>query len=249
MTEFQIKIAGQTVTVRAMFDSTKEFCREYLCDGPADFTVQIDMTDIAFEREKSAREDALEGISPRHFPDTYLETIAVQRKVVEGLFDYDCLLFHGSVVAVDGAAYLFTAKSGTGKSTHTRLWREVFGERAVMVNDDKPVLKFTDSGVLVYGTPWNGKHGLGENICVPLKALCILERGEENRIRPIRAKEALLILMQQSNRPRNPRLMPKYMELLDKLAGNVEFYALACNMDPEAARLAHRVMSGKERNQ
>lgn len=249
MTEFQIKIAGQTVTVRAMFDSTKAFCRDYLCEAPADFAVQTDLADIAFEREKSAREDALEGIPPRVFSDAYLETIAVQRKVVENLFDYDCLLFHGSVVAVDGMAYLFTAKSGTGKSTHTRLWREVFGDRAVMVNDDKPVLKFTDRGVLVYGTPWNGKHGLGENICVPLKALCILERGEENRICTIRAKEALLMLMQQSNRPRNARRMPKYMDLIDKLAGNVEFYRLACNMDPEAARLAHRVMSGKEANE
>ena len=249
MTEFNIKIAGRSVAVHAMFDSTKRFCADYLCDGQADFAVEINMTDINFEREKSAREDALEGIPPRNFSDAYLETIAVQRKVVEGLFEHDCLLFHGSVVAVDGEGYLFTAKSGTGKSTHTRLWREVFGERAVMVNDDKPVLKFTDNGVLAYGTPWNGKHRLGGNICVPLKAVCILERGEENRITPIPAKEALLMLMQQSNRPRNPQLMPKYMELIDKLAGNVEFYRLACNMDPEAARLAYRIMSGKEQNQ
>jgi hypothetical protein len=75
----------------------------------------------------------------------------------------------------------------------------------------------------------------------------ILERGEENRIRPIPAKEALLMLMQQSNRPRNPKLMPKYMELIDALARKTSFYRLACNMEPDAARVAYETMSGKER--
>ena len=248
MTEFLIRIAGHTVAVRAMFDSTKEYCRDYLCDGEADFTVQTDMSDIAFEREKSAREDALEGLPPRDHTDTYLETIAVQRKIVEGLFEYDALLFHGSVVAVDGEAYLFTAKSGTGKSTHTRLWRELFGARAVMVNDDKPILRFDDGGVQVCGNPWNGKHHLGENICRPLKAVCVLGRGEENRIWKIAPREALLMLMQQSNRPRDPRLMPKYMELIDTMTRRVDFYRLECNMEPEAALVAYRAMSGKEEN-
>ena len=231
-----------------MFDSTQEFCRDYLCSGPADFLVQTDMADIAFEREKSAREDKLEGLPVRSYSDQYLETIAVQRKIVEELFAYNTLLFHGSVIAVDGRAYLFTAKSGTGKSTHTRLWREVFGSRAVMVNDDKPLLGITAEGILAYGTPWNGKHHLGENICVPLKAICILERGTENRIRDISPKEALTMLVQQSNRPRNPRLMGKYLELLDTMTRQTAFYRLECNMELDAARLAHEVMSGERNN-
>lgn len=244
MTQFQIQIVGHTVDVRAQFDSTREFCKDYLCTGEADFSIKINMDDIAFEREKSAREDEIEGLPVRNYSDSYLETIAVQRKIVEHLFEYDCLLFHGSVVAVDGEGYLFTAKSGTGKSTHTRLWRELFGARAVMVNDDKPVLKFANEGVLVYGTPWNGKHRLGENICVPLKAVCVLERGAENRIRKITAKEALSMLIQQSNRPRRAQLMPKYLEMIDALARNAAFYRLECNMEPEAARLSYEAMSG-----
>ena len=155
------------------------------------------------------------------------------------------LRFHGSVVAVDGEGYLFTAKSGTGKSTHTRLWREVLGDRAVMVNDDKPFLCFSESGVLVCGSPWNGKHRLGANLTVPLKAVCILERGEENRIRSIAPKEALTMLVQQSNRPRAAQLMPKYLELLDRLAQGTDFYRLQCNMDPEAARIAYDTMKKK----
>lgn len=248
MNEFQIQIAGKIASVRALFDSTKVFCRDYLHNGPADFLVQTNMDDIAFEREKSARENELEGLPIQAYSDQYLETIAVQRKIVDELFVHDTLLFHGSVVAVDGHAYLFTAKSGTGKSTHTRLWREVFGSRAVMVNDDKPLLRISAESILVYGTPWNGKHHLGENICVPLKAICILDRGEKNRIREIAPKEALPMLVQQSNRPRNPRLMEKYLELLDAMTRQTAFYHLECNMESDAARLAHEVMSGERKS-
>jgi hypothetical protein len=179
----------------------------------------------------------------REHSDAYLEITAVQRKIVEELVGFDVLLFHGSVVAVDGGAYLFTAKSGTGKSTHTRLWREVLGDRAVMINDDKPLLMIGKEQVTVYGTPWNGKHRLGANIVVPLKAICILERGVENRIAKISAGEALRMLLQQSNRPANTILLPKYMELVDRVADSVCFYRLQCNMDLEAAQVAFGTMS------
>ena len=242
MTNFTLTVAGIPAAVTCQFDTTPAFCGPYLCGTAPAFSVTLTPADIALEREKSAREDALEGLPPREYSDAYLETIALQRKLAEAFFDRDILLFHGSVVAVDGEAYLFTAKSGTGKSTHTRLWREMLGEKAVMVNDDKPFLEIGDRGITVHGSPWNGKHGLGTNISVPLKAICILERGEENQIRPITAQQALTMLVQQSNRPQNPAKMPKYLELLDKLANNVEFYYLKCNMHPEAAQVAYEAM-------
>lgn len=243
MTVFTIQIAGRNITVYALHGSTLRFCSNYLSAEKPEYSIIITPEDIRLEREKSIREALVEGVEPIEHSDAYLETTAVQRKLAEKLFDYDTVVFHGSVVAVDGVGYLFTAKSGTGKSTHTRLWREVFGGRAVMVNDDKPFLRCTENGVLVYGSPWNGKHHLGENICVPLKAVCILERGEGNRIERISPAAALPMLLQQSNRPMRPNLMPKYMELIDKLAQNVEFYRLHCNMDPQAAMTAYEAMS------
>ena len=242
MRNFTLTVAGVSAAVTCQFDTTPAFCGPYLCTSTPAFSATLTPADIALEREKSAREDALEGLPPREYSDAYLETIALQRKLAEAFFDHDILLFHGSVVAVDGEAYLFTAKSGTGKSTHTRLWREMLGERAVMVNDDKPFLEIRDGGIIVHGSPWNGKHGLGINLSVPLKAICILERGEENQIRPITAQHALPMLVQQSNRPQDPAKMPKYLELLDKLAKNVEFYHLKCNMHPEAAKVAYEAL-------
>lgn len=245
MTEFITRFANQTAQIKALYPSTRTHCKDYLSDNAVpDFHIQITPQDITYERQKSAREDELEGNPIRNLPDSYLEITAVQRKLAEQLFAYDTLLFHGSVVAVDGQAYLFTAKSGTGKSTHTRLWREVFGERAVMINDDKPFLKAEQEGIRVYGSPWNGKHGLGTNTSAPLKSICILKRGNENTIRQIAAKDALFMLMQQSHRPMQPQLMPKYMELLDRIAKGVTFYEMSCNMDPEAARIAYEGMCG-----
>ena len=98
---------------------------------------------------------------------------------------------------------------------------------------------------MVYGSPWNGKHHLGTNIAVPLKAICLLEQGRENRIRPMTAREMLPVLLQQSHRPADRRKLVKYLELLDRLAGNVAFYRMECNMDPEAAKVSYEAMSGE----
>lgn len=240
MTRFKVKIVRQVFEILANFESTKAFCREYLTEEKPDFQLELSLGDIACEREKMPPE---EKPKDGDFPDAFLETLLLQRKVTEALFDQDVLLFHGSVIAVDGKAYLFTATSGTGKSTHTRLWRELLGSRAVMVNDDKPYLSIGEAGVIAHGSPWNGKHGLGSNIAVPLKAICILERGIENGIRQIAPKEALLMLMQQSSRPMERGKLPRYLDLLDCLARNVRFYRLTCNLEPEAAALAYRVMA------
>ena len=248
MIDFVIGVAGRTAKVSAMFESTRNFCAAYLCDAIPDFEIAVSPEDIAFEREKSVQTDLQEGKNPRNYTDAYLETIAVQRKISEALFEYDVILFHGSVVAVDGCAYLFTAKSGTGKSTHTALWRQAFGERAVMINDDKPFLHIGADAAMVFGSPWMGKHGLGGNISAPLKAICILERGEENKIRRIDAKSAVPMLLQQSNRPMNRQLLGKYLQLLDELSGQVSFFKMACNMDVQAAEMACQAMHGKDDN-
>lgn len=224
----------------------KDFFRDYIFSGIPDFSVEITCDDIMLEREKCAREDLAEGLPIRTMTDAQLEATAIQRKIAEKLFDHDTLVFHGSVIAVDGEAYLFTAKSGTGKSTHTALWRSIFSDRAVMINDDKPFLQIKQDRVLAFGSPWNGKHGLGTNISAPLKAICILERGMENRIREIPAKETLFMLLQQSNRPMDKSKMPIFMELLDRLSQRVRFYRMQCNMDPEAAMMSYEAMSERK---
>ena len=235
------KIADKVVEVNSIYDEVHEYCSDYQTDEPADYSVTTTQADIDFEREKSAHEDEIEGIPVRHFSDSYLEELAVYRKIAEKMLDYDTILFHGSVVAVDDVGYLFTAKSGTGKSTHTRLWREYFGDRAVMVNDDKPLLHIADT-VTAYGTPYNGKHRLGTNISVPLKAICILTRSADNHIEPITREQVYTMLLQQVYRPADMLKMAKTLELVDRLADSVKLYQLGCNMDISAAKIAYEGM-------
>ena len=267
MENFTIRLAGQYFTIGPVCDYIREYCKDYIvadvtgqsgiADGDTEYTssgvgdittesvtrIRITQSDIDFEREKSAREDIKESIPIRRFSDAYLETLAVYRKIADCLLSCDTLLFHGSVIAVDGEGYLFTAKSGTGKSTHTRLWREYFGERAVMVNDDKPLLRITDSGVTVYGTPWDGKHRLSTNIAVPLKGICILTRNAKNHIEPVEPHAVYPLIVQQTNRSLSADGMKHTLSLIDRMLHVVPVYRLGCNMDIEAARVAYEGMN------
>lgn len=227
--------------IHSIHHSVHRLCHAYLTEEPADFTVETTPADIERERTQSQREDRLAGKPEKHLSDAYLEELAVYRMIAERMPDYGTLLFHASAVAVDGWCYMFLAPSGTGKSTHTRLWREVFGDRALMVNDDKPLVSVGED-VVVHGTPWNGKHHLGANVSVPLKAMCLLERGTANSITPVSSSEAFSLLLPYMYRPAVPQGLMKALELLRSLASQARLYRLVCNMERDAATTAFEGM-------
>ena len=233
MEPFVMEIAGFAVGVEPLFESTRMYCREYWTDREPEFHVTVKREELVQEQELLNIEADEEGLKRRKFSDMFLERSVIQRRVAENLAQQDVLLMHGSTVAVDGRAYLFTAPCGTGKSTHTRLWREVFGDRAVMVNDDKPFLKLTGDAVLACGSPWTGKHGIGTNVCVPLGGICILSRGRENIIRPAVPEQVEEFLRSQCFPPQG----------LEKLLDRVRIWQMECTKDPEAAVIAHGTMS------
>ena len=237
------RLAGHTIKIESLYSQVHTLCAAYRVEDDAEYCITTAPADIAYERQRSARADELEGAAVREHADPYLETLAVYRKLAQLLVQDDILLMHGAVVAVDGQAYLFTAKSGTGKSTHTQLWKKWFGERAVFINDDKPLLKISAQGVTVYGTPWDGKHHRSTNTSCPLKAVCILTRNTENSIQRIDKKAALPMLCQQSYRPCSPIGAQKTLALVDRLGSSVPLYRLGCNMEPEAALVAYHGMN------
>ena len=246
MTEFRMRVAGATAAVSALFECTPAFFRPYLTDSEVDFSAVVTREDIEFEGAALYEEALQEGFRIRKFTDPFLERAAIQRKFAEFLFDRDTLLLHGSTVAVDGEAYLFTAKCGTGKSTHTRLWCQTFGDRAVMVNDDKPFVAITKNGVFASGSPWSGKHGLDTNITVPLKGICLLERGKENRMEKAGKETLLPTLLAQSYRPLDSAKEQRFSQLIDKLAQTVPLWQMQCTKDIEAAQIAYTAMSNDQ---
>ncbi len=242
---FTVKLAGVNIGIRPLHPYIRQYCQDYITQEAPEFSVGATEEELKRERQLSAQEDLREGLPIRQFSDGYLETLAVYRKIALALLERDILLYHGSCLAMDGQAYLFTAKSGTGKSTHSRLWRQQFGDRVTMINDDKPLLKAGDRGATAYGTPWNGKHRLSTNTGCPLKAICILERSETNHIERISRKEGYPLLLQQVYRPKDPVALAKTLQVLDKLLSQVEIYRLGCNMDPQAALVSYRGMNGE----
>lgn len=210
-------------------------CVDYLAkDEQPVFSILATDEDLAYEQQQSE-----EGVE---YTKSYLEFIALYRKFCEKVVDFGVVLCHGSVVELDGKAYLFTAPSGTGKSTHTRLWREYFGDRAIMINDDKPLLKFEKDGVYAYGTPWDGKHHLSNNRHAKLAGICFLKQAKENKIKRIDAKESVQMLMNQIYRPRNTEGLLKTMDYMEQLMIQVPMYLMECNISKEAVEIAYQAM-------
>ena len=235
---YKYKIADVVFNLQPLYGYTVRLCENYLYDGdaPAAFTAVMTENDVAYEK----------SLAP-DFPDPYLESLAVFRKLCDYCLQYaDGIIFHSSAVMVDGKAYLFTAPSGTGKSTHARLWREMLGERAVMINDDKPIIRLIDGKFYVYGTPWNGKHRLDTNTRAEIKAICKICQAKNNSIRRADSGEMLVTVLNQTIRPPETEKMDKLLSLTDKLLKSADLFVLECNISREAAELSFNTMSKGE---
>lgn len=162
------------------------------------------------------------------------------------LLDHDGMMLHSSAIMMDGEAYLFSARSGTGKSTHTQLWQKLYGDRVVNFNDDKPAIRIINEKAYACGTPFSGKTDINLNITVPLKAICFIERSETNYIDRINSFKAVpLIINQTIFKNENEETKSKVYDMIGKILNLVPVYKLGCNISTDAAKLAHDVMSGK----
>lgn len=158
------------------------------------------------------------------------------------LVDFGGIMLHSSAVAYKGEAYLFSANSGTGKSTHTSLWLKEFGEDAVIINDDKPALRIIDGKIMCCGTPFSGKHDISENRLYPVKGIAFITRGEKNSIMPIPPSVSLPLFMEQTVRSFGMARADRFLALLSEILTRVPVHSLTCNMDPEAAHVALKGM-------
>lgn len=225
-------ITGLTVAMDS-FGRTATQAQPYLClASKPDIVIAADW-------------QALKATQP-HLSEEDCEYLVTGASFYRQLLGFDGMLIHASAVIMDGYAYLFSAPCGTGKSTHTALWRQVFGaERARILNDDKPAVRLVDGRFYAYGTPWSGKTDQNINECVPLAGICMLSRGEENVIEPFGGSAAIHALLEQTVRPRDPGLTIRLLELLDKLFARVPVWKMQCNMDPEAAHVSYAAMLSK----
>jgi hypothetical protein len=229
------RIAELNIKISTRFDYTTKFLQDYLVESEEyDFSVEVSDEDI-----KKAYQE---------FPEVHYiihENLCIYREICNTILSrYNGVLFHASAVCVDGKAYMFTAPSGTGKSTHSRLLKEYLGDKLKYINDDKPLLRYDEENKVfnVYGTPWNGKHRLGENIKEPLKAICILTRGEIPSIKKVDIFHALPSVITQTLRWTDDSSADIYLDLLDKFSQSVDFYLLKCNISTDSAKCSYEGM-------
>jgi hypothetical protein len=207
----------------------------YLTDKRALSDLTIDLEDAYLEAKQKENS---------HLSIDECEYIWTGSEFYTKLLDFNGFMLHASAVAVDDRAYLFSAKSGTGKSTHTELWQKYFGEdRAIIVNDDKPAIRFMDNRFYVYGTPWSGKSDKNHNIKVPLKSIVFIERSETNWIDRIDSKQALKLIFDQTLRPKQPAKVDKLITLVDELLKTTPIYKMGCNISEDAVKLAYETIN------
>lgn len=197
-------------------------------NGPADITLTCDARRVL-------------ELNPHLMTLEIAQYVGAGVMFAQYLLKYYGTYLHASAVILDGKAYLFSADSGTGKSTHTEKWHRLFG--ATYLNDDKPALRLVDGVWMAYGTPWSGKHDLSTPTGVPLGGIAFLKRGEENAIRPLAAAEAVQLFLRQSQRRLSKELMERQLLLADDLLRQIPVWELTCRNDDEAAILSHSVMT------
>lgn len=164
------------------------------------------------------------------------------------LLKHNGMMLHSSCVEKDGFAYLFSARSGTGKSTHTHLWLKML-ENTRIINDDKPALVLENDIWYACGTPFSGKTDENVDTKIPVRAIVFLHRSERNQVKKLAPAQAVGLLIEQTINPYDKAMAEKMLEYVDNLLRNVPVFSLGCNMDDEAAVVAYneieRLISGE----
>ena len=235
-----LRMADLNFRINNRYNYLESQCRDYIIPSNSSHAFQ---PDICIQAEEEEINQTLNKLSGFYHSYDYAESIVVYEKIGCQLPAFDAFIMHASVICVDGQAFAFAAKSGIGKSTHTRFWKELFGERITVINGDKPICRFEENELMAFGTPWCGKEGWNTNTKSPLKALCLLERSDENRIYPVDGFEMLGTIMKHFYIPENRKIdMSKLMELVDRMLNVTKVYRLTVKKEISAARVAAELL-------
>jgi hypothetical protein len=145
---------------------------------------------------------------------------------------------------MEGRGYAFSARRGTGKSTHTELWQSHFKGRATVINGDKPLIRRAPDGRFwAYGTPWCGKEGKGVNRRCPLNAICFLEQGTKNHVSVTSTADAAARIMEATVLPPDTDGQDRMAALVGAAVRDIPALTITCRPDAEAVEVAYEFLS------
>ena len=226
-------IAGLIVEMNPIFNRTIVQAKPYLIDTDKEpaFTINLPITKLNEIH-----------VNYQHLSLEDLEYIFLGQIFYRYILKHDGILLHSSCVVKDNKAYLFSAPSGTGKSTHTTLWLEEFDD-AFILNDDKPAIIYKDNILYAAGTPFSGKHDISKNLLVPIGGICFLERSADNWIKEIDKKQAIFEILNQTERVPYEDDMNLILNHIANIVNNVSIYKMGCNISKEAVYTSYNKMN------
>ncbi len=235
MSNINIKLADKNISITCKYDFTAKACKNYIVNSTdIDFSVEVNENDIANEKIGSTFCGN----------DGYIEFISVYRKIAEQLPKHNRFVMHGAAITYNDIGMLFVAPSGTGKSTHINLWKEVFKDKVDIVNGDKPIVSVQNEKICVYGTPWAGKENWNKNCKANLNAICIIKQSKVNSIKRVNPGDCLPLLLNQVYLPKDSNSLELTLSLYNELLKQVPIYILECNISSDAVMTAYNEIIG-----
>lgn len=229
------EIAEKRVDIKNKFEFTTKFCKSYLSkDQTSKADIEIELTEEEFLTEKNGSSS---------YSDGYVENIAIYRKLCNKFVEFDRFIFHGAVLEYENNGYIFTGRSGSGKTTHTSLWLENV-KGAKILNGDKPIVAIDGDKLVAYGTPWNGKEGRGYNGKAEIKCLCFIDQAKENKIVELNDEEKVSSVFKQILIPKNAFGVEKTLEFANKLV-SLPIYRLYCDISEDAVKTSFEKITGE----
>ncbi len=224
-------IGGMKIEINFKYAYGTKKCNNFLSKGIPDFSVSVSEEEIKKEA------------SLTHWNNLELsEFDCIFKKIYNEAPNYGRIVMHGASIMMDDKGFLFSAPSGTGKSTHIRLWGKRYGKNVTVIDGDKPFLSFTNGIAKVWGSPRSGKEGWNNPISAPLKGIAFLEQSDSNKITRVSSFDIIDKAFMQFYIPKNKETAEKTIRIINQILENVPLYILECNMDIEAAEIAYNGM-------
>lgn len=233
-----IELARITFELDTVYGNMQFFCKDFLVESKKpDYMISITQKEIEAEwANKSDLKGNFDSLQQRSmYPVS--ERKAFLRKIVDILPFHSVLLMHGAVVSDGKSAYMFTAPSGTGKTTRAHLFTDSHPDYYIL-NGDKPLVKIEKDRVLVYGSPWKGKEHEGINEEATLKAIFLLVRSDHTKLTELRASEAFGFLTTQTCIPSNGKQTKRILHLIESLEGKTKIFLFESTPTKESVEMA-----------
>jgi len=215
-----------------------DFAKNYLTNEKAGYSIKISEEQISTWIE-------MHNVDTNLYSRGYIESLVIHSQLAEILSNHNCFIFHGSSIYIDNFdnGYIFTAKSGVGKSTHVKILKQLYDD-IHYVNDDKPFISYENDEFYIYGSPFDGKERKSNNVKVKLRGLFVLSRSKSNIVCVEKRSNVIKTIFEQTHISENILGKENITKLVVKMIKDIPIYRLCVNMDLDAGKTSYEIMSG-----